>query len=94
MKIEQIIWIDDVVDKIIKKHNIQQSEVREVFSNKPYFRFIEKGHRIGENVYAALGITDEGRYVIIFFIYKRNKNALILTARDMTKAERRKYERK
>jgi len=39
-----------------------EREVIEVLENKPKFRFVEKGHRKGENVYAALGQTYEGRF--------------------------------
>ncbi len=94
MKIEEIIWLEDIVEKLDRKHCVRQSEVMEVLENKPKFRFVEKGHRKGENVYAALGQTYEGRYLIIFFVYKRNGRALIISARDMTKSERRLYETK
>jgi uncharacterized DUF497 family protein len=93
LKIEGITWFDDIIEKLVKKHNVQQNEVREVLSNKSHFRFVEKGHRTGENVYAAMGKTDSGRYLIVFFVYKIDKHALILSARDMTKAERRLYEK-
>jgi len=54
---------------------------------------VESGHRPGEDVYAALGQTDAGRYLIAFFIHKPGHLALILSARDMDGKERRKYER-
>jgi uncharacterized DUF497 family protein len=41
-----------------------------------------------------MGQTDAGRYLIIFFIFKTNGQVLILSARDMTKAERKLYEKK
>ena len=94
MKIKGLIWFDDIVEKLTRKHNVQQNEVREVLHNKPRFRFVEKGHRPGENVYAAMGQTDSNRYLIVFFVYKNDKRALILSARDMTKAERRLYEKR
>ncbi len=94
MKIKEIIWLEDIVEKLESKHNVRQSEVLDVLENKPKFRFVEKGHRKNENVYAALGQTYEGRYLIIFFVYKRNGQALIISARDMTKSERRLYEPK
>lgn len=94
MKIIGLIWYDEVVEKLGKKHNVRQHEVLEVFRKHPQFRFVEKGHRPGENVYAALGRSRAGRYLIIFFVYKKDKYALILSARDMTPAERRKYEKK
>jgi len=93
LKIDGLVWFDDIIDKLIRKHNVQQNEVREVLSSKPHFRFVEKGHRTGENVYAALGQTFNGRYLIVFFVYKPNKRALILSARDMTKTERKLYEK-
>jgi uncharacterized protein len=88
LKIEGIIWLDDIVEKLIRKHQVHQGEVREVLCNNPHFRFVEKGHYPEENVYAAMGQTDSGRYLIIFFVYKKDKRILILSARDMTKSER------
>ncbi|MEA2003872.1 MAG: BrnT family toxin [archaeon] len=93
MRIEGIIWFDEIIEKLEWKHNVQQREVTEVFVNKPEFRFVEKGYRAGENVYAAMGQTCAGRYLIIFFIYKKDKRAFILSARNMTDSERRKYEK-
>ncbi|MCD6207498.1 MAG: BrnT family toxin [Methanosarcinales archaeon] len=93
MRIEGIIWFDEIIEKLEWKHNVQPREVTEVFVNKPQFRFVEKGHRSGENVYAAMGQTYTGRYLIVFFIYKKDKRAFILSARNMTDRERRIYER-
>jgi hypothetical protein len=66
----------------------------EVFFNRPRYRFVESGYRPGEDVYSASGQTDAGRYLIVFFIHKLDNTALILSARDMDKKERRHYERK
>lgn len=94
MKIEGFVWFDHIVEKLEQKHDVQQYEVREVFTNQPQFRFVEKGHHSEENVYAAIGQTDAGRYLIIFFVYKKDKSALILSTRNMTNGERRRYEQK
>lgn len=40
-----------------------------------------------------MGKTHNGRYLIIFFVFKTNGQALILSARDMTKSERKLYEK-
>ena len=48
----------------------------------------------GENVYSALGRTSGGRYLAVFFVYKVNKSALIISARSMTIKERKRYEKK
>jgi len=49
---------------------------------------------VWENVYAAMGQTKGGRHLIIFFVYKKDKSAFILSARDMTDAERKRYEQR
>lgn len=94
MYVDDFMWLPEIIDKLIVKHHVTQDEVEEVFFNRPRFRFVEKGLRKGENVYSAGGQTDAGRYLNVFFIYKSNNSALILSARDMDKKERKRYERK
>ena len=94
MYIVDIIWLPQVIDKLAWKHNVIPEEVDQVLFRRPSFRKVQKGHVPGENVYAALGRTVSGRYLIVFFIYKANREALILSTREMDKKERRKYERK
>jgi uncharacterized DUF497 family protein len=94
MRIEGIIWLRDIVDKLISKHHVETSEVEEVLNSKPKIRFVEKGDREGEDVYLALGQTDAGRYLAVLFIYKKTREALVLSARDMAIKERRRYGRK
>ncbi len=94
MNIEGIIWLNQFVDKLAFKHQVETYEVEEVLSENPKFRFVEKGERKGENIYMALGQTEAGRYLTVLFIYKQTKEALILSARDMAKKERKMYGRK
>ena len=94
MKIRGIVWLDSVVEKIDRKHRVSREEVGQVLQGLATFRFVENGHRRGENVYAALGQTEAGRYLVVFFIHKPDYRILVLTARDMTGAERRRYERR
>lgn len=94
MKISGIIWLREIVDKIKVKHHVEQDEVREVLRSSSHFRFVEKGHRRGENVYSAMGQTSAGRYLIVFFVRKKTQQALIVSARDMTDSERKRYEKK
>jgi uncharacterized DUF497 family protein len=54
----------------------------------------KRGHRSAENVFSVLGKTDAGCFLIVFFIYKKGNQALILSARDMTDAERKRHEKK
>jgi uncharacterized DUF497 family protein len=88
------IWREDVLDKLAWKHQVEAEEVVEVFENRPRIERLERGHRPGEDLYVALGQSSAGRYLTIFFIHKKDGQALIVTARDMTKKERRRYGRK
>ena len=94
MYIDDFIWLPDIIEKLAVKHRVLQDEVEEVFFNRPQFRFIELGYSTGEDVYAAFGQTDAGRYLVVYFIYKPNHMALIVSARDMDSRERRRYERR
>ena len=86
----------DILDeeKLERKHNVNPYEVEEVLLGNPRVYFVEEGNVKGEDVYLALGQTEEGRYLAIFFIYKRNRNALVTSARDMDAKERRRYGKK
>lgn len=94
MNIEGTIWLENVVDKLAAKHGVETFEVEEVLAARPKFRFVEKGERKGEDVYLALGQTESGRYLIVYFIHKKSNEALILSARDMADKERKWYGRK
>ena len=94
MKISGIIWLREIVEKISHKHRVDQEEVREILSGSAHFRFVEKGHRKGENVYSAMGQTRGGRYLIVFFVHKRSRYALMLSAREMTDSERKRHAKK
>ncbi len=94
MYIDDFIWLPDFVEKLHVKHDVTQDEAEEVFFNNPRYRFVESGHRPGEDVYSASGQTDAGRYLTVFFIHKGGSTALVFSARDMDEKERRRYERK
>ena len=91
MKIENLILIPEIEDKLMWKHNVFFYEIEEAFENKPLFRFERKGKYPDEHIYSAMSRTDSGRYLAIFFIYRVNTDALIISARDMTKRERQYY---
>jgi uncharacterized protein len=94
MYIHGFIWLESILDKLAAKHHVMPEEVEDVFFNRPRFRFHERGHVQGEDMYTALGQTDDGRYLIVFFILKPDHQALIISARDMTRSERRRYEQR
>ncbi|MDQ1335322.1 MAG: hypothetical protein QG552_2272 [Thermodesulfobacteriota bacterium] len=92
--IREIVWLDEVVQKLAWKHNVLPLEVEEVLRGDCRIFRKEKGHVEGEHLYNALGQTEAGRYLSVFFIKKLGDRALIVTARDMEKTERKRYGRK
>ena len=94
MNIEYIVCPLAIEDKLESKHNVTAAEARQVLLNEPRIRFGEKGHTSGQDVYAAFGQTLGGRYLAIFFVYKPSTaTAIIISARDMTTSERKRYGR-
>ena len=93
MRITDILWLPDIVDKLEWKHDVYPDDVEQVFDNAPQYRRIERGKVRGEDLYTAQGQTDAGRYLIVFFMHKKSGAALVISARDMTPKERRRYGR-
>jgi len=91
MKITECLWLDSFVDKIIRKHGVFPEEIEEAFSGNAFVRRLEGGHVKGEDLYVALGRSAAGRYLSVLFVRKRGGRALIISARDMTKRERKDY---
>jgi uncharacterized DUF497 family protein len=95
MRIQRVIWLPEIEDKLSCKHQVYVDEVEEVlFDDHPHIRFVEKGHVPGEDLYSAYGRTTAGRWLIVFFIVKGENEALVISARDMERKERRLYVRR
>ena len=94
MRIADLMWLPQILDKLAWKHGVTPEEVEGVLYAHPFCRKVQKGHNPGEDLYAALGQTDAGRYLVVYFILKPNGSALILSARDLDRKERRLYERR
>jgi len=91
LRIEELVWLEDIVEKLQSKHQVEVHEVVETLSGRPLFRLLEKGHRKGEHLYLGLSRSDAGRYLAVFFVFKEKNSALIVSARDMKPRERRQY---
>jgi len=94
MEITDFLWLPRVEEKIESKHGVTREEVEQVLDRQPRVRRWQRGKFQGEDVYRALGRSDGGRYLTVFFIYKQTGEALILSARAMDAKERRSYAKK
>ncbi len=60
--IEDFIWREWVIEKIVAKHRIEPWEVEQALFNEPY-----KLRRVEEGKSRFYGRTDAGRYLFIVF---------------------------
>lgn len=95
MTFTEIIWFDDIVNKLAWKHHVVPLEVEEVLESRRTLHFWNQEGKIeGEDIFNALGRTEAGRYLSIFYIKKLGNRALIISARDMKQKERQRYGKK
>jgi len=92
-KIEGFEWDEGNINKNWKKHLVTNEEAEEVFINIPRVMLLDEKHSKFEKRYKVLGLTDKKRRLSITFTI-RNYKFRIISARDMNKKERSKYEEK
>lgn len=82
--IEKLIWNKENIDHI-KKHDVTRVEINQVvkrdYNNQPTY-----GNRL-----MIFGKTKKGRKLTVILIEKEKNNYLIITARDMSKKERKYF---
>ena len=84
-------WDEGNRDKNRLKHQVSAEECEEVFSNQPLIILEDYKHSKMEQRYAAYGVTDEGRRLMVYFTV-RSTRYRVISARDMHRKERRFYE--
>lgn len=75
-----------------EKHDMLHTECEQVFFNKPILLYDDDKHSQVEKRWYLLGITDSDRKLFVVFAV-RNKLIRVISARDMSKQERRVYEK-
>lgn len=84
-----------MLDKLEWKHRVSEEEVHEALRHRNLkILFDERGKMEDEDVYLALGRAKSGRYLSVFFVYKKSRDAIVISARDMAAKERRLYGKK
>ena len=83
-------WNEANTTKNWLKHKVTPSECEQVFFNQPLVVQGDPKHSGSEKRYFALGQTDLKRSLFIAFTV-RNKLIRVISARDMSRKERRVY---
>ena len=86
-------WDEGNARKSVEKHVVSQPESEQVFFNEPLLLLEDKQHSQRETRFHALGCTDQGRLMhVTFTLRKDNSMIRVISARDMHRKERFRYE--
>lgn len=86
-------WDNGNIFKNQDKHNVSAGECEQIFFNKPLVVRRDRQHSALENRYYVLGRTDMNRLLFVVFIVRDDK-IRVISARDMTDSEIKRYSQK
>ena len=81
-------WWDEKNIEHIANHGVEPYEAEEVIDDTPYIL------QAGRGKYAAYGQADSGRYLLVVFALKSENRIRVITARDLTAAEKKRLRRR
>jgi uncharacterized DUF497 family protein len=84
-------WDEGNLSKNWEKHQVSALECEQVFFNKPLIALPDERHSESEPRFYALGQADSGRRLFIVFT-ARSESIRVISARDMSRKERKIYE--
>ncbi len=83
-------WDKGNIDKNWIKHRVSSSECEQIFFNRPILIQDDISHSESEERYYALGKTNINRFLFVVFTIRTNL-IRVISARDMSRKERRMY---
>jgi len=86
-------WDQGNARKNVDKHDVSQSEAEQVFFNEPILIVDDVKHGQSEPRFHTLGVTTSGRRLhVTFTLREENTMVRVISARDMHRKERARYE--
>ncbi len=83
--------LERIEEKLWQKHRVSMYEVEEVLLDVDPAPYAERGR---EGLWLIYGRTDAGRYLLVVLADHGGGVAWVVTAREMTDAERNRYRRR
>jgi len=83
-------WDEANREKSPRRHRVSWWECEEIFSNQPLYIVPDQEHSATENRFYALGRTHNDRLLFVVFTQRKSR-VRIISARDMSKKERKVY---
>lgn len=86
---DQFEWDDDNEDHILE-HDLDPANVEAAFYNDPVPT--PAYNRLAEKRYGLIGATDDGRIITVIYTHRQG-HIRVVTARDASDSEKRRYRR-
>jgi hypothetical protein len=83
-------WSGGNGEKNWERHRVTPAEIEQVFFNRPLLTGVDAAHSLGEARWYALGRSDSGRELFAAFTVRAGR-IRVISARDMSRRERRVY---
>jgi hypothetical protein len=86
-------WDEGNVHKSVDRHGISRAEAEQVFIDPRLLISDDVAHSVSEARYHALGRTQGGRLLHVTFALRKNGTLIrVISARDINRKERNRYE--
>ena len=84
-------WDADKATKNLSKHGVSFDEAKTVFNDPFYIDFYDPAHSDEEERYLVIGESSNDRLLIVSYT-EREETVRLISAREITLAERKDYE--
>ncbi|MCA1629366.1 MAG: BrnT family toxin [Acidobacteria bacterium] len=84
-------WDEGKATSNLEKHGVPFEEASSVFADPLYIDFYDPDHSADENRYLVIGTSEVGRLLIVSYT-ERGDVVRLISARELTSAERKAYE--
>jgi uncharacterized DUF497 family protein len=87
----QLEWDENKAERNLSKHRVSFEEAKTVFDDPLYVDFYDPDHSEDEERYLIVGASNQKRLLIVSYT-ERGNSIRIISAREVTRAEREAYE--
>lgn len=84
-------WDHEKAASNLEKHGVAFEEAATVFADPLYVDFYDPDHSVDEHRYLIMGQSTAGRVLIVSYT-ERDEDIRLISAREVTSAERKAYE--
>jgi uncharacterized DUF497 family protein len=85
-------WDEEKAAANLAKHGVSFEEAKTVFDDRLYVDFYDPKHSLNEHRYIIIGQSNQRRVLIVSYT-ERNDAIRLINARELTRGERRDYEK-